>query len=176
MITGEHSVIRMAEPDDAYELRRLYDPERPRSALLDRRREIMLPSVDELREGLARPEKSGVLYAVEDKTGGIRGFCSLRGASAELRYGEIILPLFEDADYREALAQEVLAYLCRLAFRDRRMNKVLAHCLGDETEWRALLAERGFRSNGVQRQVLWTLGRWHDIETLTLFHDGRQEV
>lgn len=170
MITGEHSVIRLAEPDDAYELKRLYDPQRPHSAMLDRRREIAQPSIDELREGLAKPEKRvGALYAIEDKEGVVRGFCSIRGASAELRYAEMVMPLFEDSDYATPLADEAFAFLHRGAFVERRLNKVVAHCLDSEGAYRALLVRHGFASDGIQRQVLWSRGRWHDLETLTLF-------
>lgn len=170
MITGEHSVIRLAEPDDAYELKRLYDPRRPFSAMLDRRREIGQPSVDELREGLARPEKrAGALYAIEDKQGVIRGFCSVRGASPELRYAEMVLPLFDDEDYTSSLADEAFQFLYNGAFVEKRLNKVVAHCLECEAAYRGLLVRHGFASNGIQRQVLWTQGRWFDLETLTLF-------
>jgi RimJ/RimL family protein N-acetyltransferase len=174
MITGEHTIIRTAEGDDAYALKRLYDSPLPRAAFLDRRREISYPSVDELREGMGRPEKmGGALYVVEDRTGLIRGFCALRSAGPELGYGEVILPLFEEEDYADPLAEEALEYLVRLAFLERRMNKLLAHCLDSETAWRALLERHGFKSNGVQRDVLWTRGRYFDLETLTRFADGR---
>jgi RimJ/RimL family protein N-acetyltransferase len=164
----------MAEADDAFELRRLYDSSKPRSAVLDRRREITYPTVDELREGLARPDKpGGPLYAIEDRTGSIHGFCALRGASPELAYGEIILPLFEEADYETPLADEALGYLCRMAFAEKRLNKVISHCLDDETGYRTLLARRGFESNGIQREVVWAGGRYRDLETLSLFSDKR---
>lgn len=174
MITGEYTVIRLAEADDALELKRLYDPSCPRSALLDRRREITYPTVHELREGLARKDKpSGALYAVEDKTGQIRGFCALRGAAPELAYGEVILPLFAQEDYESPLAAEVMDYLCRLAFADKRLNKIISHCLDHEGAYRELLIQKGFGSNGIQRDVVWAAGRYHHVETLTRFSGNR---
>lgn len=174
MITGEHSVIRMAEPDDAYELKRLYESERPRSALLDRRREIPQVTVDELREGLVRHERfGGVLYAIEDKEGGVRGFGTLRGVQVEMSYSEVNLTLFEDADYATPLADEAMAFLKRTAFDVKRLNKIISHCLDCEPGYRELLIRQGFKSNGVQREMMWSQGRWHNLETLTLFSDGR---
>jgi RimJ/RimL family protein N-acetyltransferase len=175
MITGEHSVIRMAEADDAYELKRLYDAPAPRSALLDRRREMPTMSVDEVREGLARHERfGGILYAIEDKGGFVRGFCTLRGVQVEMSYGEVVMMLFEEADYDNPLADEAYDYLHHMAFDNKRLNKVVAHCLDNEQGYRRLLVRKGFQSNGVQREVLWTQGRWHSIEMLTRFHDDRK--
>lgn len=174
MITGEHSVIRMAEPDDAYELKRLYDSPRPRSALLDRRREMSGMSVEEIREGLTRHERfGGFLYAVEDKEGLVRGFCTLRGVQVEMAYGEVVVILFEDEDYDSSLADEAYDYLHHNAFDIKRLNKVISHCLDSEEAYRRLLVRRGFKSNGMQREVVWAQGRWHGIEMLTLFGDGR---
>lgn len=173
MITGEFSVIRMAEADDAYELKRLYDS-RPRSALLDRRREVPSATADELRESLARHDRfGGVLYAVEDKEGVVRGFCTLRGIQVEMSYAEISLTLFDDEDYDTPLAEEVFTHLHRMAFDNKRLNKVISHCLDTEPGYRRLLERRGFKSNGVQREILWARGRWHSMESMTLFADGR---
>jgi RimJ/RimL family protein N-acetyltransferase len=172
MITGENSVIRMAEPDDAYELKRLYDSPQPRSALLDRRREIPNMSVDDVREALSRPERfGGFLYAVEDKEGIIRGFCTLRGVQVDMAYGEIVLMFYEDDDYDTSLAEEAYAYLHRNAFDIKRLNKVISHCLDSEVGYRRLLIRKGFESNGVQREVLWSQGRWHNMEMLTRFKE-----
>lgn len=175
MITGEHSVIRMAEADDAYELKRLYDSPAPRSALLDRRREVPTMSVDEVREGLVRHEKfGGALYAVEDKVGVVRGFCTLRGVQVEMSYAEMLFMFFEDEDYDSPLADEAYAYLHKSAFDNKRLNKVLAHCLDNEAGYKRMLERHGFASNGIQREVLWSQGRWHSLEMMTLFNDRRE--
>lgn len=177
MIRGDYAVIRVAEPDDAHELIRVYDPARPRSSLLDRRREIITPTADELRELLAQKDKlGGRLYTVEDVDGFVRGSCALRTAEPEMAYAEIALVLFNDEDYRTSLAHEVFDFLLDKAFTERKLNKVIAQCLKTEAAYRDFLVERGFDSDGVQRDVLFTLGRWHDMETLSLFRKTEAEV
>lgn len=170
MITASHAVIRTTDPDDAYQLIRLYDPSRPRATFLDRIREPVLPTLDELREGLARKDKeAGALYAVEQKQGEIRGLCGIRGIQDEARYAELIIVLLSDEDYESALAEDVFAFLIKKAFDENKLNKVTAHCLDTEGALRRLLISKGFASNGFQRQVLYSQGKWHDLETLTLF-------
>jgi len=174
MVLGEYSKIRIAEPDDAYELKRLYDPSHPRSVMLDRRRELPSPTADELRESLSRNDRGGVLYAVEDREGVVRGFCTLRGVQVEMSYAEVALTLFEDGDYDTPLAAEAFAYVCRNAFVHKRLNKVISHCLDTEAGYRRLLEREGFVSNGIQRHVLWSQGGWRNLETLTLFARDKQ--
>ena len=52
MIASEHTLIRTADPDDAGFLLEVYRTERPKAALLDGRREPVLPNRDELAEML----------------------------------------------------------------------------------------------------------------------------
>lgn len=170
MISGVHSVIRTAESDDAENLYRIYDPTKPRAVFLDRRREFPYPTVDELRESLV--PKEGLpfdLYAVEDKAGSVRGYCGLRIAGADLGLGEVILLLHEDGDCETPMAQEVIETLCRIAFKEKRLHKVMAHCLDTETALRPLLFEAGFTCEGRQRDVVYFGGRYHDLEAFTLF-------
>ncbi len=170
MITGEHAVIRTAEADDAYELKRLYDPFRPSSSMLDRARDMTIPTLDELRELLTRKDKqAGALYTVENKRGEIRGLCGIRGIHQDARYGELLLTLFSDEDFESPLADEVFDFLYERAFQEKRLNKMSAHCLEDEHALRNFLLRKGFQSNGVQRDVLFTRGEWLDLESLTLF-------
>lgn len=170
MIAAQHSFIRTADPDDAAALEGLYRHGIPRAALLDRRRELLLPNFDELRELLATKEaQSGIFYAVEDDTGCIRGFCSLRSALQEVSYAECVVLFAKDADYETPLAEDAFAFLTDRAFAKLRLNKLIAQCLDCETAYRAFLGARGFSSDGVQRDVLYTAGRWHALESLSLF-------
>jgi len=176
MIRGTHAAIRTAEPDDAPQFQQLYHSATPRSALLTRLREVIIPTVDELEEVFVQSEKnSGPFYAIEDKEGTIRGFCSLRTAS-QMReaafYAELVLLFLDDNDYGGALAREVYEWLHYWAFVERRMTKLIIHCLDCETALREWAVSVGFESDGVQREVLFTQGRWHNIEALTLFATG----
>lgn len=170
MITTAHGSIRTADFDDAPALLRLYDPAFPRSALLDIRREPILPNEDDLREMLNRKEvQQGMLFAVEDGEGLVRGFCSLRGVSPEAAFGEVAVMFIEAEDHDTPLAAEAAEFLLERAFDRLRLHKVVAHCLESETALRRLLVRHGFESSGVQREVFFSLGRWHNLETFSRF-------
>lgn len=170
MITTEHGHIRAAEPDDAPALAMLYDPERPRSVLLDLRREPVNPTEDEVREMLGRKEMQQFpWYAVEDSTGVVRGFCSVRGVNQESGYGEIALLFHEDAAYETPLAADAVAFLFDRAYARLRLNKIVAHGLDSETALCACFRKSGFLHCGTQREVLYSLGRWHNLETFARF-------
>ena len=170
MITGQYAVIRTAEPEDAGVLHEFYDPARPRASLLDQRRELIVPTLEELREVMSQKEVTrGIFHAVEDPEGVLRGFCSLRSFNPELACGEVVMMLLDDAAFASALAAETLDFLLGQAFTRLKLHKVLANCLDSETALRGFLAGHGFMSDGVQRDVVFTLGGWHDLETLSLF-------
>lgn len=170
MIRGEHTIIRAAESDDAATLRVVYDMARPRSCVLDHRRELVVPTLDELREAMNQKEMGRSAFsAVEDLSGAIRGFCSLRGLSPELSYSEYIVMFLDEADYAGPLADEVHEHLSRLAFQRLRLNKVITHCLECESAYREFLLAHGFGSDGRQRDVVFSQGRYHDLEALSLF-------
>ena len=170
MITGEHVVIRTAEMDDAVGLKAAYDVPLPRSCLLDQRRELLTPTVDELRQTLGRQETGqSLLYTMEDREGRIRGFCSLRGVNQEVSYTELVVVFIDEADYGSALADEAFEFLSWRAFVEMGLNKIAAHALDDEAAVRAFLLRHGFTSDGVQRQVIYAGGQWHDLEALSLF-------
>jgi len=170
MIRGQHTIIRAAESDDAATLRQVYDIEHPRSCVLDHRRELVVPTLDELREAMNQKEMGRSAFsAVEDLTGVIRGFCSLRGLSPELAYSEYIVIFLDESDYAGPIADEVHDHLCKLAFQRMRLNKVITHCLDCEPAYRQYLLAHGFDSNGRQRDVVFTQGRYHDLEALSLF-------
>lgn len=172
MIMGQHAVIRTADVDDAYQLGRLYECPTPRFAMLDQRHEIQRPNLDELREVLAHTDvRAPMFYAVEDKTGQVRGFCNLRGLHTEAYYSEMLIMLFDEQDYTSPLADEVYDFLHKQAFILRKLNKIMAHCLDTEQQYRAFLCRKGFESCGCQREVVYTRGRWHDLEVLALYRD-----
>lgn len=170
MITGTYTVIRSAEPDDAAAMWRLYDPRRPRSFLLGPTREVMIPTLDEMREMLGRRDViQGSFFTIEDLAGEIRGCCVLRGAKMESEFAEIVVALDDDTAYDTPLADEVIAYIQKLGFVDKKLNKLVAHCLSNETHYRAYLLRHGFSSDGVQREMVYTQGRYFDLESLSLF-------
>jgi RimJ/RimL family protein N-acetyltransferase len=175
MIVGLHTVIRTAEPDDVHAMRALYRPVTPRACFLDPKRELTPPTTDELREVFQRKEvQTGLLYAVEDKQGEIRGFGVLRGAGAEIAFGEIALMFAHDSDYTGPIAEEMLAFLCDQAFTRKRLDKLVAHCLDSEQTLRVLLTQAGFGSDGIQRDVLYARGRWFNLESFSLWRAATQ--
>lgn len=170
MIRGEHTIIRMADLDDAHALKSIHDPERPRAVLFDRKREPVFPTLDEMREVLAKKEATGgIYYAIEDKAGLVHGFCSLRGLNPEIRCGEFGLMWLDESDYDSPLASEAMAFVSRLSFERMKLRKIMAQCLDGETAFRCFLGRNGFRSEGVVREATFTLGRWHGVEQLALF-------
>jgi RimJ/RimL family protein N-acetyltransferase len=171
MISGTYTVIRSAEADDAAAMWRLYDPKRPRSFLLGPTREVMIPTQDEMREILGRRDVvQGSFFTIEDRAGEIRGCCVLRGAKSESEFAEVVVALNNDDEYATPLADEVIAFLEKLGFVDKKLNKLVAHCLSNETQYRAYLARHGFLSDGIQRQMVYTRGQYFDLESLSLFN------
>ena len=168
MITGEHTFIRGTELDDVPTLSVLYRAGTLRAGLLDGRREPVLPTRDELRELLSRKEiADGGYYTVEDRSGTVQGFCSLRGMNSEARYAEFSLVLLDPADYASPLASEVATFLYDRAFTRSGLRKVVAYCLEGEIELAAFLHAQGFESAGIQRDAVYAGGRWHALEALS---------
>jgi RimJ/RimL family protein N-acetyltransferase len=168
MIASEHTLIRTADPDDADFLLEVYRTGRPKAALLDPRREPVLPNRDELAEMLGSKDAGrNQFFAVEDRAGCVRGFCGLRGVSIEAVFSEIMVLLIDEADHAGPIGRETVQFLLDRAFGRMHLDKVLGTCLDSEPELRALLAGSGFVSEGIQRQVLYSGGDWHDIETMT---------
>ena len=168
MIKTAHAAIRTAEPDDAAFLLAFYDQWRPRAALLDGRREPMMPTLSDLRELLGRKEAvQGQFFAVEDLAGEVRGFCSLRGMNPEASFGELTL-LLEDATYATPLADEAFGFIQKRAFVNLHLQRVLAHALAEEAAWRAFLVRQGFFAAGAFREAFFGGGRYHDIVVYSL--------
>jgi len=171
MISGTYTVIRSAEADDAAAMWRLYDPKRPRSFLLGPTREVMIPTHDEMREILGRRDVvQGSFFTIEDLAGEIRGCCVMRGAKSESEFAEVVVALDDDAAYATPFADEVITFLEKTGFIDKKFNKLVAHCLSNETQYRAYLARHGFVSDGIQRQMVYTRGQYFDLESLSLFN------
>jgi RimJ/RimL family protein N-acetyltransferase len=170
MITGEYTQIRTADPDDAPTMHQLYTSAVSRSALLDPRREPVLPNADELREALGTKDAmKGNFFAIEDRSGIVRGFCMLRGSSKEAGYGEFNLMLLDAADYDLPLAEEAFRFAHARAFERLRTRKLIAHCLDTEQPLHDFLLRCGFECNGTQREVFFGAGRWHNLHTFSLF-------
>jgi RimJ/RimL family protein N-acetyltransferase len=167
MITGDHCYIRTADPDDAHAFAALAGVCFPRAILLDARREARYPTVDEVEEMLSSAEvkKSGMFHVVEDLEGRIRGFCSLKPSPPELPHTEIMFAMIDDADYASPMAREAMDFLANKAFVDRPMRKMVAQTLDNEHGFRTFLTAYGYASNGVQREMTWAAGRYHDLET-----------
>ena len=169
MIKGAHSVIRSADPDDAGALKSVYDSQTPRSSLLDQRRESNPPTRDELCEVMSQKEMGkAVFYTVEDLGGKICGFCCLRGLNPEAQFSEFVVIFLEESTFSTPVADEVFDFLSRLAFQRMGNRKVVTHCLDGEVEYRKFLISHGFKSAGVQRDVVYSQGRWFNLEALTL--------
>jgi RimJ/RimL family protein N-acetyltransferase len=175
MITREHSVIRTAGREDAPALRRYYSLGHPMAALLDQRREFLIPTAEEVAEVLGGSglERLGGMNAIEDGTGVVRGFCAIRSTPNEPYMGQVVLMFESLSDYDSPLASEVMEYLREEAFARKRLRKAMAYLLDDEHTLRAYLLRHGFESDGVQREVLYAAGRWYNLETLSLFAPGR---
>lgn len=173
MISSEHGHIRGAEPDDAPALHALYEIRFPRAALLDHRREPLLPTQDELREVLGREDLAkGIFHTIEDHTGAIVGFCTLRGMNHEAAFGELGLLFHREDTLDTPLSAQVLEFARDRAFRALRLHKVLTHCLDNEGALRAFLIRSGFVSAGVQREVLHSQGRRLDLESFYCLNPG----
>jgi RimJ/RimL family protein N-acetyltransferase len=174
MITTDHALIRTADVDDVPHLLVIYRANPLRAMLLNRRREPEMPTADQLRETLTRKElRATPLYVIEDREGVIRGMCALRGHSMEAAYAECLLAMRDDADYDSPQSEAALAYLLNRAFNDLKLNKVVAHCLDSEPAWRAFLQGHGFEPTGVQREVVFSGGTYHDLESYDRFREPR---
>jgi len=173
VITREQAIIRTTDPDDAPYLHALYIESPLRAALLDNKREPVLPTVTELRQTFTQKEaRQGHFYTVEDAAGAVQGFCSLRGVTPDAGFGELTLTLADEAAYATPLADEALAFLFERAFVRLRLRKVLAHALENETPLRDFWLRHNFACDGRHREVVYARGRWYDLELFTIHRDA----
>jgi RimJ/RimL family protein N-acetyltransferase len=176
MIVGEHILIRTADPDDADGLAAIGDAASPRSFFLDARREINAPTVDEMAETLrSKQARTGMFYAIEDKSGTIRGFSSLKMALHGSFFAEMLLAFLDEQDFAAPVGRETLESLLRMAFVDRKLTKIVAQILDCEDDYRGLLEDRGFTCDGRQREVSFARGRYHDLLAYSLFAETYAE-
>lgn len=84
----------------------------------------------------------------------------------------MVVALDNDDAYDTPLADEVIAFLEKTGFVDKKLNKLVAHCLSNETKYRAYLARHGFVSDGIQRQMVYTRGQYFDLESLSMFNQA----
>jgi RimJ/RimL family protein N-acetyltransferase len=170
MITGQHSCIRTSEPDDVAVLHCLYVRPLASASLMDRRREPIQPTRDELRELIRRDDAHAPsLYTVEDRKGEIKGFCMFRTGNQDLASAQAVVLFLDDGEYESPMADEVFDHFAREAFVRKRLNKMVAHCAAYEEALRRFLLRKDFVSDGVQRDVFFGGGRYHGIESLSLF-------
>ncbi|MFA7693500.1 MAG: GNAT family N-acetyltransferase [Candidatus Hydrogenedentes bacterium] len=169
MILGTHTRIRFSEGEDASFYRNLYLTNEPKAALLDARREYGMPVRHEIEELLRKSESSrAYLFTVEDLEGQRRGWCGLRGLNVEAGYCELFLVFRSDEEFLTPMADEALAMLLYRAFQQLRLNKVLVFSLKRESGLQQCLMKQGFRSCGIQRDVLYSGGTWHNLNTFVL--------
>jgi hypothetical protein len=169
MKLSPHTTVRFCEPDDADFIRDLYYDGIPRAALLDGRREPMLPLRSEILEIIRKSEAArAMLFSIEDGTGILRAWSGLRGLNPDARFAELFLVFADEAGYDSLQADEALGYLLDRAFFQTDLGRVLVSCLESEKAWRQFLLRKGFSSCGIQRDIMCISGTWTGIETLEL--------
>ena len=170
MISGIYGQFRVADADDAETLCACYRSSEPRAALLDGKREPLLPTLDELRETLARMEGGAAqFYAAEDLEGEARLFFALRRARHEARFGEFALFYTDAALLQLPLAEELVTFIRKRAFEEMNLNKMTAQALDTEETLRAFFLRQGWRSQGRMRDAVYARGRWHALDAFALF-------
>lgn len=176
MITCDHIVIRWAEFDDAEGLWGLYNPGKPRTFQLGPNLELRTPTIDELKTLLEDPErKLGDFYIVEDLEGYVLGCAVMRSATGDSPYSEALFAFFDEALYDSPAADETFTFIYRQAFTIKKRRKLIAHCLDTEPAYREFLVRHGYTSNGVQRELIYAGGRYHDLESFSLFPETANE-
>jgi len=170
MITCDHIVIRSAELDDAEGLWRLYNPDKPRTFQLGPNLELRTPTIDELKTLLDDPErKMGEIYIVEDLEGLVLGCAIMQSAGSNTPYSEAMFAFNDEAIYNTPAADEAFAFVRKQAFTIKKRRKLIAHCLDTEPTYRAFLIRHGYTSDGIQRELIYAGGQYHDLESLSLF-------
>lgn len=166
MIVKGCSVIRAIEQKDAEILYKFYNSDNIFGSLLDQKREPLNPTLSELDELLQNKDVRNSFYIVESREGSIVGVVGLKGINPEVLFGELIL-LFEDNAYETNLPiiNEALDYIEDKAFSRLHLRKVLSLCLDSETYLIDFLKGREYNFEGELREVLYTKGKWHNLQT-----------
>lgn len=169
MKLSSHTTIRFCEPDDSAFVWDLYYDGTPRAALLDGRRECMMPLRGEILEILQKSEAArAMLFTIEDEEGRLCGWGGLRGLNPDARFAELFLIFSDESQYASSCGEEALDYLLDRAFAQTQLSRLLATCLNTEKAWRTGLEKKGFTSCGVQREIVFARGDWKDLETMEL--------
>ncbi len=169
MLKSAHGFIRATDEDDSPWFYRLYHQGAPRFALLDLKREPLMPTLLEVRETLGSKEAArSQSFTLEDPTGEIAGFLALRGLNQETGFCEVTPLLLDEAHTDTPLVHWAMDYALERAFNVMRLRKVTAHALCRETHLTAFLHARGFACDGVQREVLFSGGRWLNVAFYSL--------
>jgi len=171
MIKKKYTIIRNADRFDAKELLNFYFYTPPFACLLDTKREPIIPNLSELEELLQHKDTAQSFYAVENKQGDIRGFIVLKGINPEVLFGEIML-LFDNEIYEkeDTLIGEALEFIETRAFRQLHLRKLMTTCLDEENSLRQFLQSHSYQCEGCMREVLFTCGKWHNLETWAKFN------
>jgi RimJ/RimL family protein N-acetyltransferase len=164
MLRSEHGYIRMTEEDDAVFFHALYAARTPRFALLDLKRESVMPTLFEISETLASKEAAkSLFFTLEHPDGRVAGFMVLRGLIQESGYCELAPMMLEVEDLHTPLADWALGLMLERAFGVLRLRKVMAHALSTETRLIAFFERHGFQHDGAQREAVFAQGRWADV-------------
>ncbi len=170
MIKKTHAIIRSADRFDAKALMTFYFHKPVFASLLDTKREPLMPNQSELEELLQHKDALQSFYAVENKQGDVRGFVVLKGINPEALFGEMML-LFENEIYETeaVLIHEALEFVETRAFQQLHLRKLMTTCLDEEEDLRRFLISNFYQCEGVMREVLFTCGKWHNLETWAKF-------
>ncbi|HOV33085.1 MAG TPA: GNAT family N-acetyltransferase [Candidatus Hydrogenedens sp.] len=171
MIEKLHAIIRTADRFDVKQLFHFYMQEPIHASLLDAKREPLMPNISELEELLLSKDAAQSFYTVENKQGDIQGFVILKGVNPEVMFAEIIL-LFNNDIYEEnkLLVEEALEFIETKAFQQLHLRKIITTCLDDEKNLHTFLSQHSYQCEGVMREVLFTTGKWHNLETWAKFN------
>lgn len=174
MIKKTHAIIRNADRFDAKELLRFYLHKPIFASLLDTKREPLMPNLSELEELLQHKDTAQSFYAVENRIGDICGFVVLKGINPEVLFGEMML-LFENEVYEkeEVLIYEALEFIETRAFQQLHLRKLMTTCLDEEENLRNFLLNHSYQCEGCMREVLFTSGKWHNLETWAKFQNSK---
>ncbi len=177
MIKTSCSVIRNADRFDAKELFKFYMHTPPFACLLDTKREPIIPNLSELEELLQHKDTSHSFYTVENKEGNVCGFVVLKGINSEALFGEIML-LFGDEMYdgEEVVIEEALKFIESRAFQQLHLRKLITTSLDEETRLRQFLINHNYHCEGMMREVLYSGGKWHNLETWAKFQILSEET
>ena len=176
MIIGVSAAIRTADLDDAAVIVEIVNPQIPRSIFFDVRREVQMPTFNDICEMLRSKEiKRNPMYIIENDAGEVRGLFLLKGSSQSTFYSELVCAFLESDDYETPMADEVMAMIKRMAFVDHSWHKLLAQCLDVEKDLSGLLVRSGFVLDGFQREAVFSRGRYNNLETYSLFRAQQEE-